>query len=179
MAESFAVVTAFPGDFGFKKAAIAAGFGFDFFGRKNEPIWGRVVWRRVRLAQHFVRVVERYGGIERSLAGGGAFGFQVFEGLGCVRQDSVEALFVHAQVYKSLGVVSIDGRGGEGGMDLRMFGIDLGFGSVMAESEHAVFESTYAVETPLGVDDGFGHALALGEGFRGRDRPIIQRRSRW
>jgi hypothetical protein len=67
LAESFTVVTAFPRDFGFKKAAEAAGFGHDFLRRKNEPICCCVVSYRVRLAQHFVHVVERYGRIEIGL----------------------------------------------------------------------------------------------------------------
>jgi hypothetical protein len=38
LAELFSVIVAFFGDFGFEKAALAAGFGFDLLGRKNEPI---------------------------------------------------------------------------------------------------------------------------------------------
>src|SRR5579863_847352 len=45
-----------------------------------------------------------------------------------------------------------------------MAGVDLTFGAVMAEREHAVFEAADSVQAPLGVDDGLG-ALALGEGF--------------
>ena len=44
--------------------------------------------------------------------------------------------------------------------------IDSTFRAVVAESQHAVFESAHAVETPLGVDDGLG-ALAFGESFGG------------
>ena len=42
--------------------------------------------------------------------------------------------------------------------------INLAFGAVMAEGEHAVFEASDSIQTPLSVDDGLG-ALALGEGF--------------
>src|ERR1700733_657176 len=104
LAEFFAVVLAFFGDFGFEKAADAAGFGFDFFGRKNEPIcWWVICWRG-RVPQHFVHAVEGDSSVESGLAGGCASGFQVFEGLCRVRQDSVEALFVHAEVDEGLGV---------------------------------------------------------------------------
>jgi len=68
---------AFLGDPGFEKKATAPGFGVDFFGRKNEPIGGWFGTGRNRRAQHFVHVVEGYGGIESALVGGCAVSFQV------------------------------------------------------------------------------------------------------
>jgi hypothetical protein len=149
------------GDFGFEKAADTAGFCFDFFGRKNEAGCGGLV----RLAQHFVHVLLGYGGVEGGLAGGCAFGFQVFEGLGCVREDAVKALFVHAEVDEGLGMLPICGCRSEDGVNFGMAGVDLSFGAVMAEGEHAVFEAAHAIEAPLGIDYGL-RELAFGEGFR-------------
>src|SRR5579863_4182233 len=76
----------------------------------------------------------------------------------------MKALLVHAEVDECLGVLAPDSGGGERGVEFRMARVDLTFGTVMAEREHAVFEPAHAVETPLSVDDGLG-VLALGEGF--------------
>src|SRR5580658_7388494 len=78
LAELFSVIFAFFGDFGFEKAALAAGFGLDIFGCKNEPICWRFICCRARYTQHFVRVVLGYGCVESGLAVGCALGFEVF-----------------------------------------------------------------------------------------------------
>jgi hypothetical protein len=67
------------------------------------------------------------------------------------------------EVHESLGTLEKDGSGGESGVDFRMAVIELACRAVVAEGEHAFFEGTYAVETPLGIDDGLG-ALAFREG---------------
>jgi hypothetical protein len=143
LAEIFAVVVAFPGDFGFEEAAMAAGFGFDFFVRKNEPICWRVVCRRVRLPQHFVHIVLGEGGGESGLAVGCVSGFHVFEGLCRAGRDSVRTLLVHAQVDERLGVSAPRCGRCKSGMDLRMAGVDLAFRAVMTEREHPVFETAH------------------------------------
>ena len=70
LAESFAIVLALLGDPGFEKEATATGFGIDFVGRKNKPICCRFGTVRARRAQHFIHVVDGYGGVESGLAVG-------------------------------------------------------------------------------------------------------------
>jgi len=106
--------------------------------------------------QHFVQVVQGYGGIEIGLAGGDAFGFHLLQGFcgGC--QDSITPLLVHGEIDEGLGMLEKDGGGGEGGVDFRMARVDLTFFPEVAEGQHAIFEGAHAVEAPLGVDDGLG-----------------------
>jgi hypothetical protein len=105
LAESFSVVVAVLGDFGFQKAAMAAAFSLDFFGLENEPGRGADRCRIVWFAQHFVQVVQSDGGVEIGLAGGDALGFHVLQGFGGGGQDSVETLLVHGEIHEGLGVL--------------------------------------------------------------------------
>jgi hypothetical protein len=138
LAESFAVVIAFLGDFGFLKTAMTAAFCLDFYRLGNEPACCRFGWH----AMHLVEVVQCDGGF----------------------QDAVEALFLHAQIHEGLGMFPKDGCQLSGGMDFRVTRVDLAFGVVVSKCKHAVFEGAHAVKTPLSVDDGLGE-LAFREGL--------------
>ena len=79
LAESFCIVGGMFFQHLAEKAVEATGFGYDFFGRKNKPICGRVICCRGRFAQHFVHVVEGDGCVKGGLTGGGGSGFEIFE----------------------------------------------------------------------------------------------------
>src|SRR5438874_11070535 len=70
LAVAFEVVAEFFGVFGVGETALAAGFCFDFFGRKNEAIGFSVSGRVVGLVLHFCEVAEGYCFVEGGLAGG-------------------------------------------------------------------------------------------------------------
>jgi hypothetical protein len=88
------IVAEFFGVFRVGETALAAGFGFDFLGRKNEAIRDDVGCRIERLVLHFVDVSDGDGGVEFGLAGGGASGLELLELAERFFELAVETLLV-------------------------------------------------------------------------------------
>ena len=124
----FEVVVVSLGCCGVCKTELAARFGFDFGGRKNElsgdgfGIDGHVVSTVSR--PHFHEIALGYGGVEFSLPLGFALGLQGSEFAQGLIERAVQALFVEGQVGEGFRIVAEDARGGEGRVDLGMFGFD-------------------------------------------------------
>jgi hypothetical protein len=152
------------------KTELAARFGFDFGGRKNElsrdglGIDGDVVAAVSRF--HFHEIALGYGGVELGLPLGFALGLEGFEFAQSLIERAVQPLFVQGQVDEGFRIVAEDARGGDGGVDLDVFGIDFAGFLRVAKGEHGVFERTGAVEAPLGVAKGLG-VLLFERGFGG------------
>jgi len=107
---------------------LAARFGFDFGGRKNElPGDGFGVGLEVMVAVfhfHFQQIALGDGCVEFGLTVGFALGLEGFQFAQGSFERALEALLVEAQVEEGFVVVAEDSRGGEDGVDLDVFGID-------------------------------------------------------
>ena len=67
------------GFFYFGSEVLAAGFGFDFAGRKNELGGGLIDGGVVRFALLFLQIADGHGFCESGLPGDRTFGLELFE----------------------------------------------------------------------------------------------------
>ena len=151
---------------------IASGtWGGDFGARINE-IGGSGVVRQVF---HF------------SLLALSAVCLELFELAESLIHRAVQPLFVDAEVHKSLRVRAEGPGGGHGGMDFGVVGLEIARGFEVTLGEHAVFNGTNTIYSPLivgyglgeltldrglrveAVDDLFGKCVVSGHVFRGED----------
>jgi hypothetical protein len=139
---------------------LAARFGFDFGGRKNElpgDWFGFGLEVMVAVFHfHLQEIALGYGGVEFGLALSFALSLEGFEVAQGFFERALEALFVEGQVDEGFVVVAEDSRGGENGVDLDVFSFNFAGFFGMAEGEHGVFERAGSVQAPLGVAVGLG-----------------------
>jgi hypothetical protein len=90
----FEVVTELFGVFCVGATALAVGFGFNLFRRKNEAIRDEVGGGVEGLVLHFVEVPDGDGSVEFGLAGGGASGLELLELAERFFELAVETLLV-------------------------------------------------------------------------------------
>ena len=77
---------------------------------------------------------------------------------------AAQVLFVETQIHEVLRVLAEHFCGGQGGMDLRVFRVEVASVFVVPQSDHAVLVRAGAVEPPLRVGDRL-RELALHRGF--------------
>jgi hypothetical protein len=128
----FEVVVVSLGGGGVYKTELAARFGFDFGGRKNElsrdgfGIDGHMMTTVSRF--HFHEIALGYGCVEFGLTLGFALGLEGFEFAQGLIERAVQALFVEGKVGEGFVILAEDSRRGEGGVDLGVLGFDFAGG---------------------------------------------------
>jgi hypothetical protein len=133
---SVGLVAAKIGVRGLVETAFAVDVGVDLVIRKNEAIFGRVVWQ----ALHFTKL-EKFLCVHDFLAtllfAGGLQGLEQDE---VFLQTAVDALLVEGQEFEVFRLDGEDTRGDEGGMDFRVFGDDFARAIGKAYGEEVVFD---------------------------------------
>ena len=99
---------------------------------------------------------EDFGFPEGLFEGGAAGGLQGVKTLFVALDPAGDALFIEGEQGEFFGGAP-EGPGlGEGGVDLGVFGDDVGVGGTVSEGEDVVFDGAGAVQTPFVFGDGLG-----------------------
>ena len=126
------------------EALLAVDGGVDLNGRKNEPIFRR----EILYPLHFTELEECGSLFHCRFVLGLAFSLEGFQQGEVLLDGPVDALLVEREELEVLRLYGEDTRGGEGGVDLFVFGAELALVCEKTDSEEIVLDGAGAIQTP-------------------------------